>query len=83
MPPFAKLLWQCRRGTAELDALLLRYLETEYLRAEPAEQARFVELLTWEDDRLSATLLGDQAVADPDVAALVVKLKRVGPISAA
>jgi len=33
----ARLKWQCRRGTKELDFLLNRYLETGYLAADQGE----------------------------------------------
>ena len=59
MPPLAKLRWQCRRGTKELDFLLLRYLDSCYALADADEQALFVELLTFEDDELIGVLLGE------------------------
>lgn len=55
----ARLKWQCRRGTKELDFLLNRYLETGYRVADDGEQALFVELLRLEDDELSALLIGE------------------------
>ena len=48
----AKLKWQCRRGTQELDKLLLSYVETEYLNAAPAEQQQFQVLIDLEDNEL-------------------------------
>jgi succinate dehydrogenase flavin-adding protein (antitoxin of CptAB toxin-antitoxin module) len=47
-----KLQWQCRRGTQELEQLLIRYLEREYLNATPAEQQDFQQLLDLEDSQL-------------------------------
>jgi antitoxin CptB len=44
MDELAKLRWQCRRGTRELDLLLNRYLDTRYSLADEKEKARFVEL---------------------------------------
>ncbi|MEC4749968.1 succinate dehydrogenase assembly factor 2 [Methylomicrobium sp. Wu6] len=61
MRSFEKLKWQCRRGVMELDILLLHYLETRYLQADEKEQARFADLLTWEDDELLAVLVGGNA----------------------
>jgi antitoxin CptB len=48
----AKLKWQCRRGTQELDKLLLGYLEKDYLHAMPDEQQHFQQLLNLEDSEL-------------------------------
>ncbi len=57
MDELARLRWQCRRGTKELDFLLNRYLETGYLVADQEEMNLFVELLGMEDDELAAVLM--------------------------
>lgn len=62
MGELARLKWQCRRGTKELDFLLSRYLETGYLVADQGERALFVELLKLEDDQLIGVLMGDLVV---------------------
>jgi antitoxin CptB len=62
MNQLAKLRWQCRRGTKELDLLLQRYLETGYLVADDEEKALFVDLLKLEDDELLGVLMGDLRV---------------------
>ncbi|MGZ5008749.1 MAG: FAD assembly factor SdhE [Methylobacter sp.] len=59
MDELARLKWQCRRGTKELDFLLNRYLETGYLAAEQGEKDLFVELLGLEDDVLVEGLMGE------------------------
>ncbi|WP_432741125.1 succinate dehydrogenase assembly factor 2 [Methylobacter sp. G7] len=59
MDELARLRWQCRRGTKELDFLLNRYLETAYLVADQGERDLFVELLGMEDDELVGALMGD------------------------
>lgn len=58
MDELARLKWQCRRGTKELDFLLNRYLETGYLEADQVERVLFAELLRLEDDELVDALLG-------------------------
>lgn len=60
----ARLKWQCRRGTKELDFLLNRYLETGYLVADQEERELFVELLGMEDDELSAVLMAEAEVPE-------------------
>lgn len=47
-----KLKWQCRRGTQELDSLLICYLENNYVTAPLAEQQHFQQLLDLEDSEL-------------------------------
>ncbi|HEY8034328.1 MAG TPA: succinate dehydrogenase assembly factor 2 [Methylobacter sp.] len=64
MDDLARLKWQCRRGTKELDFLLNRYLETGYLVADQGERALFVELLGMEDDVLAGVLMGDLEVEE-------------------
>jgi antitoxin CptB len=52
MDELAKLRWQCRRGSKELDLLLINYLENHYADADEAEQARFAEMLKRDDPEL-------------------------------
>ncbi|MDP3590068.1 MAG: succinate dehydrogenase assembly factor 2 [Methylobacter sp.] len=59
MDELARLKWQCRRGTKELDFLLNRYLETGYLVADQGERDLFVEILGMEDDVLIGVLMGE------------------------
>ena len=75
MAQLSKLRWQCRRGTKELDFLLLRYLDTRYALADTDEQALFVELLALEDDELIAVLLGDLDVEVAEIKGLVEKVR--------
>jgi antitoxin CptB len=64
MDELARLRWQCRRGTKELDFLLNRYLETGYLVADKGERELFVELLGLEDDELADVLLGGEKAGE-------------------
>ncbi|WP_262965574.1 FAD assembly factor SdhE [Methylobacter psychrophilus] len=75
MQQLAKLRWQCRRGTKELDFLLLRYLDSGYMLADDEEKALFVELLALEDDHLISTLLGDLDVMIAAMKILVEKIR--------
>lgn len=52
-----QLYWQCRRGCLELDLLLKKYLENDYLNATPQQQSTFIQLLKLEDDELLPALL--------------------------
>jgi antitoxin CptB len=75
MDQLPKLRWQCRRGTKELDFLLLRYLESEYLLADEEEKALFVELLALEDDELLGFFLGELDVESEELKFLVKKIR--------
>ena len=75
MHQLARLRWQCRRGTKELDLLLQRYLDSGYLLADDEEKALFVELLKLEDDDLLAVLMGDWDVETEEMKALVGKIR--------
>ncbi len=75
MHQLAKLRWQCRRGTKELDFLLLRYLDSGYELADDKEKALFVELLTLEDDELIEVLLGELIVVTKAMKVLVGKIR--------
>jgi antitoxin CptB len=77
MHQLARLRWQCRRGTKELDLLLQRYLDSEsgYLLADDKEKALFAQLLELEDDELIGVLLGELDVGAGEMKVLVEKLK--------
>ena len=75
MNRLAKLRWQCRRGTKELDLLLQRYLETGYLVADDGEKTLFVELLKLEDDELLGVLMGESEMEAEEMKALVEKIR--------
>ena len=75
MNQLARLRWQCRRGTKELDLLLQRYLDSGYLLADDEEKALFVELLELEDDQLVAVLMGELEVETRGMKVLVGKIR--------
>jgi len=74
MNELARLRWQCRRGTKELDFLLNRYLETGYLAADQREKDLFIELLGLEDDVLVGVLMGSSKPGMKELASLVNKI---------
>jgi antitoxin CptB len=75
MDELAKLRWQCRRGTKELDLMLSRYLETRYLVADQAEREIFVALLELGDDKLANVLMGD--TEEGEMVFLVEKIRHI------
>jgi len=72
-----KLRWRCRRGTLELDLMLLRYLERCYAMAEPSEQQSFLRLLEQEDSELLHYLMGERVPANSALASLVMQIRRL------
>jgi len=70
----SQLIWQCRRGSLELDVLLSRYLDQRYEKAEDSEQAAFRQLLAFEDQQIFY-YLSDQA--EPDTAELINLVARI------
>ncbi|SJM90767.1 succinate dehydrogenase assembly factor 2 [Crenothrix polyspora] len=74
MRELAKLRWQCRRGTLELDILLTRYLDRYYQSATHDEKAQFIELLSAEDDVLLALLITGTLPLPPNMHGLIQKI---------
>ncbi len=76
----AKLNWQCRRGTKELDRLLLGYLHTSYATANASEQQLFQQLLNYEDTELLNFLLAEKYPKEPQFTYLVKKIRSTSVI---
>lgn len=74
-----RLRWRCRRGMRELDQLLERYLEQVWGQAEAAERAAFERLLGCEDTALWPWLLGQAHPDDPQLDALVQRIRALPP----
>lgn len=70
-----RLRWQCRRGSLELDLVLNNYLSTHYAAASNAERATFARLVRAADEDIAAWLQGDVAGIDPELRALVARLR--------
>lgn len=75
MEAINKLKWRCRRGTLELDIMLLRYLDQRYPRADRDEQAAFLQLLALEDSELLHHLMGNTLPESETLAKLVRKIR--------
>ncbi len=54
---YKRLRWQCRRGMKELDQLLMRYLDRQYVAASENDKAAFHALLELSDPELAGYLL--------------------------
>jgi antitoxin CptB len=72
---FQRLRWGCRRGMRELDQLFSRYLDRVWLAASADDRASFERLLGCEDDRLWRWFLGYEISDDPELHALVERIR--------
>ena len=70
-----RLRWHCRRGTKELDLLLLRYVDQVYPGADAAVRHDFERLLESQDPELAGWLYGRDEAADPALRALVAVIR--------
>ena len=69
------LRWRSRRGMRDLDQLFGRYLDRLWGQAPAEERAIFERLLACEDDRLWRWFLGYDAAEDPELHALVERIR--------
>jgi antitoxin CptB len=67
----AKLRWRSRRGTQELDLLLMRYLAQRAPSVDRAEIEDFERLLACEDRELQRWFLAYAPCPDPGLSRLV------------
>lgn len=75
-----KLYWRCRRGSLELDRLLMNYLQQDYPNASDQERSAFEALLVLEDLVLSHYLYGARVPTCPiqhSVIKKIVEFKKV------
>jgi antitoxin CptB len=70
-----KIHWQCRRGLLELDLILNRFLNQNYLDLNESERAQFEQLLAYPDSDLYAWLIGAEIVSDLSLSNLVAKIR--------
>ena len=73
----SRLRWRCRRGTREMDLLLLRFLEQDYPHLNAREQSLFGSLLDEADPDLYAWITGQAQPANPDYLPLIGKIRDV------
>ena len=74
-----KLRWRCRRGTMELDLILMRYLEQCYLDSGQIDQQSFVRLLEKEDTELLRYFIGDVTEYPIELAKIIHKIRALTP----
>ncbi|MEN2750194.1 succinate dehydrogenase assembly factor 2 [Psychrobacter sp. FBL11] len=70
-----RIIYQARRGLKELDFYIDPYVKELYLTADPAEQAAFANMLTYEDPDLLDYFTNQARPDDEAIWTLVKKIK--------
>jgi antitoxin CptB len=68
---YKRLKWRSRRGMAELDLLLMPFVEQVYRDLEPVDQRSYEKLLDQDDPDLLAWFHRQGVPEDPDLARVV------------
>ena len=66
-----KILWQCRRGLWELDAILIPFVEENFDDLDIGNQNLFKELLSYEDVEVFDLLVNQKEPEDINIKPLV------------
>ena len=66
-----KILWQCRRGLWELDAILIPFVEENFNDLDTINQKLFKELLSYEDVEVFDLLVNQKEPVDRSIKQLV------------
>jgi antitoxin CptB len=70
----SKIRWRCRRGTKELDHLLLSYFENHYREANESEKACFEEILSFQDPVLIKMFADPQRIQDKNMQQIIIQI---------
>ena len=70
----SKIRWRCRRGTKELDHLLLSYFENHYQDANESERASFEEMLSLQDNALIEMFADPQHIEDKKWQQIIIQI---------
>ena len=66
-----KILWQCRRGLWELDAILIPFVKTNFDNLDNNNQKLFKELLSYEDVEVFDLLVNQKEPLDTSIKPIV------------
>ncbi len=69
-----KILWQCRRGLWELDAILIPFVEKNFSNLEDKEIENFKKLLAYEDIEIFDILVNKKPFDDTEIGDIVCKI---------
>ena len=71
----ARLRWRCRRGTREMELLLLRFLERDYPHLDAREQSLFGALLDEADPDLYAWISRQSEPSNSDYLPIIDRIR--------
>tara|TARA_B100000683_G_scaffold196415_1_gene189565 strand:+ start:40 stop:297 length:258 start_codon:yes stop_codon:yes gene_type:complete len=71
-----KILWQCRRGLWELDAILIPFVEKYLSKMDETEIDDFRKLLAYEDIEIFDILVNKKPFVDKNLGKIVEKINR-------
>ena len=69
-----KILWQCRRGLWELDAILIPFVERNFSNLKEKEIENFKKLLAYEDIEIFDILVNKKPFEDAEIGDIVSKI---------
>lgn len=72
----ARMRWHCRRGMLELDVILEKFFDQQFMQLSAAEQQQFERLLSCEDQYLFRWLMGAEQPNDDELKAIVTKIRQ-------
>ena len=67
----SKIKWRCRRGTKELDFLLLNYFNQKYTIADAEDKEAFLHLLEFQDPALIEFFADPKKIQDPEIQRII------------
>ena len=70
----SQIRWHCRRGMRELDVLLMRYVDSDYLDTDPEYQKAFETLLSFQNPEILDLLTGRVVAEDASLRDVVQRL---------
>ena len=70
----SQVRWHCRRGMRELDVLLMRYVDSDYMDTNPEYQKAFETLLILQDPEILDLLTGRVVAEDASLRDVVQRL---------
>ena len=69
-----KILWQCRRGLWELDAILVPFVEQSFNDLNEEEIDKFREFLSYEDIEMFDILVNKKGYEDQELESIIERI---------
>ena len=69
-----KILWQCRRGLWELDAILIPFVEKNLSKLTDEEINKFQQFLSYEDIEIFDILVNKKELVESNLIPIVTKI---------